>query len=221
MSSRLAYWSGFASIIGGFLFAVAVVLHPLRDGISVQQSGSFYQAIHLVGVYGLIFQLFALLGLYLPHMDVMGQRGLVSFIVVFFGQVFFTCVQVGDAILNPLLAKYAPQLVHAAEEADPTLMLVALPGLVLFLLGYILFGTALRRAKVQSSLGSLLITIGAPVYIIGGFSLAVFGSTSPVVTLIESAGAVPLGLGFILMGLKNLSDVNIKIDRTLAVGDNL
>src|SRR5262245_56554291 len=176
MSSKLARWSGFASILGGSLFAVAVILHPLRDGISIQNSGNAYLAIHFLGVYGLVFQLFALLGLYIQQADMMGQRGLISFIVVFFGQALFICVQVGDGILNSTLAKYAPQLVHSTAEADPTLMMIALPGLGLFLLGYVLFGTRLLRANLQPRLGSLLITIGAPVYIMGGLSLAMFGA---------------------------------------------
>lgn len=34
MLSKLAHWSGYASILGGLLFGVAIVLHPLRDGIT-------------------------------------------------------------------------------------------------------------------------------------------------------------------------------------------
>lgn len=33
MLSKLVYCSGFASTLGGLLFGVAVVLHPLRNGM--------------------------------------------------------------------------------------------------------------------------------------------------------------------------------------------
>ncbi|HEX9369417.1 MAG TPA: hypothetical protein VF897_00350 [Roseiflexaceae bacterium] len=37
-------------------------------------------------------------------------------------------------------------------------------------------------------------------YIVGGFSLPLFGPESPPVTIIETSGAVPFGLGFIWLG---------------------
>ena len=210
MLSKLVSYSGLASILGGILFGSAVVFHPLRDGINVLNSGNAYLAIHILGVYGLMFQLFGLLGLYIREIDVMGRRGLMSFVVLFFGQALFMCVQMVDGVLNPLLAKTAPQLVHSTADADPTLLLFALPGLGLFFVGYIVFGVSLLRAKVQPRWGSLLITIGGPVYIIGGLSLSVFGANSPIVSLIEIAGAIPLGLGYILLGLQLRSTAAIQ-----------
>ena len=219
MLSKLAHWSGFASILGGLLFGVAIVLHPLRDGISVLNSGDAYGAIHFLGAYGLMFQLLGLVGLYIREAEVIGQRGLRSFIVVFFGQILYIGVLVGDGIMNPLLAKYAPELVHSTStahahaNADPGLLL-ALPALGLFFLGYILFGVSLLRAKAQSRLGSLLITFGAPLYIVGGLSFLVLGAASPIVSLIEIAGAVPLGLGYILLGVNLRSGVNLQVGQT-------
>jgi hypothetical protein len=214
MLPKLAHWSGYASILGGLLFGVAIVLHPLRDGISVLNSGDAYGAIHFLGAYGLMFQLLGLVGLYIREAEVIGQRGLRSFIAVFFGQILYICVLVGDGIMNPLLAKYAPELVHSTStahaQADPGL-LIALPALGLFFLGYILFGASLLRAKVQSRLGSLLMTFGAPLYIVGGLSLLAMGPASPIVSLIERAGAIPLGLGYILLGFSVRSGANLQV----------
>lgn len=216
MLSKFVHWSGFASILGGLLFGVAIVLHPLRDAVSVLNSGDAYGAIHFLGVYGLMFQLLGLAGLYIREAEAMGEQGLRSFIVVFFGQILFISVLVGDGIMIPLLAKYAPELVHstahtsANAHVDPGL-LIGLPALGLFFLGYILFGVSLLRAKAQSRLGSLLITFGAPLYIVGGLSLFVLGPTSPIVSVIEIAGAVPLGIGYILLGLKLRSGIRNQV----------
>jgi hypothetical protein len=49
--------------------------------------------------------------------EAMGRRGLWGFIVVFFGQLFYTCLLVADGIANPILAQYAPALVHSADDA--------------------------------------------------------------------------------------------------------
>ncbi|MDI6694231.1 MAG: hypothetical protein QME21_04235 [Anaerolineales bacterium] len=91
------------------------------------------------------------------------------------------------------------------------MFIIGLPALVLFFLGYSLFGASLLRAKVQPRLGSLLITIGAPVYIIGGINIFILGPASPIVSVIEIAGAIPLAIGYILLGFKLRSGVSMQI----------
>lgn len=211
MLSNLAHWSGYASILGGILFGAAIVLHPLRDGSSVFNSGAAYGTIHYMGVFGLIFQLFGLVGLYIREAEALGNRGLISFIVLFFGQVLWAVGLAIDGAVNPLLAQFAPETVHAGADIYRNLSIIGLPALGLFLLGYILFGANLLYAKVQPRLGSLLLTIGAPIYIIGGISLFILGPASPVVSLIEVAGALPLGLGYILLGFNLLSGTKTQV----------
>lgn len=207
MLAKLTNWSGYAGILGGLLFGAAVVLHPLRDGISVFNSGVAYGAIHNVGAFGLILQLFALVGLYIREAETLGQRGLMGFVVVFFGQAFYFGLLVVDGLLNPVLAQFAPETVHSGADIDPNFLTIVLPALALFFLGYIIFGTSLLAGKVQPRLGSWLVTLGAPVYIVGGISIFILGPASPVVSLIEIVGAVPLGLGYILLGLNLRSGV--------------
>ncbi len=211
MLSKLVSWSGYASILGGILFGAAVVLHPLRDGISIYKSGVAYGAIHNLGVFGLIFQLLGLIGLYIREADTMGQRGLNSFVVVFFGQVLYICLLVVDGLRNPLLAKYAPGTVHTFADNDPNQLTIVLLALSLFFLGYILFGSSLLSAKSQPRLGSWLITIGAPIYIIGGINIFILGPASPIIAMIEISGAIPFALGYILLGFKLRSPVNMKV----------
>jgi hypothetical protein len=201
MLSKLAYWSGYASILGGLLFGAAVVLHPLRDGVSVFNSGAAYGAIHNLGAFGLMFQLLGLVGLYIREAEALGQPGLTSFIVAFFGQVLWAVGLALDGAVNPLLAQFTPETVHTSD-AYPNQLLIGVPALALFLLGYILFGANLLRARVQPRLGSLLITIGAPLYVVGGISLFVLGPASPIVSLIEILGAIPFSAGYIFLGFQ-------------------
>jgi len=213
MLSKLAHWSEYASILGGLLFGAAVVLHPLRDGVSVFNSGAAYGFIHNVGVYGLIFQLLGLVGLYIREAEALGPRGQISFVVVFFGQALWAVGLAIDGAVNPLLAQFAPETVHAAD-AYPNQLIIGLPALALFFLGYLLFGTSLLRAKVQPRLGSWLIIIGAPLYIIGGISLFPLGPASPIVSLIEIAGGIPFSVGYILFGFKLRSGANLLVGQT-------
>jgi hypothetical protein len=207
MLSKFVHWSGFASILGGALFAMAVVLHPLRDGLSVFNSGASYTYIHSLGVYGLMFQLFGLAGLYIREAEAMGNRGLISFSIVFFGQALWAIGLATDGAVNPLLAQFAPETVHAGADIYNNLLVLALPALVLFSLGYILFGISLLRAKTQPRLASWLILIGAPLYIAGGISIFIIGPASPIVSLIEIAGALLLSVGYIFLGLRLRSGI--------------
>lgn len=214
MLSKLVNWSGYTSIFGGVLFGVAVVLHPLRDGIDIFNSGVAYGAIHNVGVFGLMLQLFGLVGLYIREAEAMGKRGLISFIVVFFGQMFYIGLLVVDGLRNPLLARFAPEVVHTAADSDPNQFTIVLPALGLFFFGYILFGVSLWSTSSLSRLGVLLITIGAPIYIIGGINIFILGPSSPIVSVIEILGAVPLGMGYLLLGFELRSKRNIPVGET-------
>jgi hypothetical protein len=131
--------------------------------------------------------------------------------VAFFGQVFYICLLVVDGLLNPVLAQFAPETVHSGADIDPNSLTIVLPALLLFFLGYIVFGTSLLSAKAQPRLGSWLITLGAPIYIVGGISIFIIGPASPLVSLIEMAGAIPLGLGYILLGFNQRSGVNLPV----------
>ncbi len=218
MLSKLVSWSGYASMIGGLLFAAAVVLHPLRDGNDIAATGATYGAIHNIGVFGLIFELLGLIGLYIREADAMGRRGLNSFIVVFFGQVLYICLLVVDGLRNPLLAKYDPAAVHTFADNDPNELAIVLLALLLFFLGYLLFGSSLLSAKVRPRLGSLLLMLGGPVYIIGGINIFILGPASPLVSLIEITGAIPFAIGYILWGLELRSGMSKQVNLTSVSG---
>jgi hypothetical protein len=218
MLSKLVSWSGYASILGGVFFGVAVMLHPLRDGISILNSGVAYGAIHNLGVFGLMFQLLGLIGLYIREADALGQRGLNSFIVVFFGQLLYICLLVVDGLRNPLLAKYAPATVHTFADNDPNQLIIVLPALLFFALGYIVFGSSLLSAKTEPLLGSWLITVGAPVYIIGGINIFIIGPASPIISMIEVSGAIPLAIGYVLLGLKLRSGAGMQVGQASYLG---
>ena len=79
----------------------------------------------------------------------------------------------------------------------PSLFLV---GLTYFAVSYALFGRMTMRAGVLPRLGGLLIAIGALLCVVGVFSLPIFGPESALVTIMETIGALPFGLGFIRLG---------------------
>lgn len=202
--SKFTRWSGLMAMLGGLLVAIGIPLHPLRYGEAVKQSP--YAAIHTLIAVGLMLALFGLVGLYVRQADKLGALGLTGFFIAFVGQTLTLSGLMTEGFMWPAVAQYDPAAVHNFDVNSPVGQVIALlapaffGGLILFAVGYALFGVATVRAAVPARWGGVLIALGAVLYTVGGFTLPLFGTHSIVVTIIESSGAIPFGLGFILMG---------------------
>ncbi len=201
--SNLTRWSGLASMLGGVLFAIGIPLHPLRHGQAVNESP--YTVIHVLIAVGLVLVLFGLVGLYARQLKELGKLGLYGFILAFIGNVWTYGLIITEGFMWPAVGLYDPVAVHnfglnAVGARGSSLLLIFFVGLAFFAVGYTLFSLATMRAGVLPRWGGLLLAIGALLYVVGGFSLPVFGSESAMVTIIETAGALPFSLGFIWLG---------------------
>lgn len=201
--SNLTRWSGLASMLGGLFFAIGIPLHPLRHGQAVNTSA--YTAIHVLIALALMLILFGLVGIYVRQAESLGAPGLSSFILAFIGNVWTYGLIITEGFMWPAVGRYDPAAVHnldpnAAGARGSSLLLLFFVGLALFAVGYALFGRATIQAGVLPRWGGVLIAIGAVLYVVGGFSLPAFGPESPLVTIIETSGAIPFGLGFIWLG---------------------
>jgi hypothetical protein len=201
--SNLTRWSGVASLLGGVLFAIGISLHPLRHGEAVNESP--YTAIHVLIAVALMLVLFGLVGLYARQSERLGKAGLYGFILAFIGNVWTYGLIITEGFMWPAVGIYDPAAVHgfgpnAVEARGISLISIFFVGLAFFAVGYALFGLMTMRAGVLPRWGGLLIAIGAVLYVVGGFSLPVLGSESATVTIIETSGALPFGLGFVWLG---------------------
>ena len=196
-------WSGFASMLGGLLFALGIAIHPLRHGQAVNAIP--YAAIHVLIAAALMLVLFGLVGLYVRQADQLGQAGLYSFILAFSGNVWTYGLIITEGFMWPAVGLHDPAAVHnfgpnVVGARGSSLLFIFFAGLALFAVGYALFGRATMRAGVLPRWGGVLIAIGAVLYVVGGFSLPVLGPESAIVSIIETSGAVPFGLGFNWLG---------------------
>lgn len=202
--TRFTRLSGLAAMVGGLLFAIGIPLHPLRYGEAVSHSP--YSAIHTLIAVSLMLTLFGLTGLYVRQVEQLGSFGLPGFFVAFIGTTLTLGGLMTEGFMWPAVAVFDLAAVHTFDLNSPVgrvsalLAFVFLGGLVLFAVGYVLFGSATVRAGVLPRWGGVLIAFGAVLYVAGGFSLPLFGPHSLVVTLIETSGAIPFGLGFIWLG---------------------
>jgi hypothetical protein len=120
---------------------------------------------------------------------------LVSFLMVFFGTLFFA-VSNNYGFIAPVLAAEAPAMLDAINAYPPV---VALNGLLAvgFFLGFIFFGIATMRARVLPRQTGILMAIGSPLNLVGGaLGLLVFEA----LWIVAILGALLLGLGLAWAG---------------------
>lgn len=188
-----------AAFVGGPLFLLGVLLHPARDGEGVRAAGQLYGITHDMQAIGLLLQAISLISIYVLGTREFGRRGLLAVYAAVVGTLLWFAVILGDGLVNPVTARYAPERVHNAADLDVGAMIIAVPATFLFPVGYVVLARLLARHG--SKWPGLLTAIGAVVYVIGGMSLLAFGPHSPVIQVVEVAGAVPYALGFVLLGL--------------------
>ena len=80
--SKLIRWSGLAGLVGGLLFAIPIVFHPLEQDATGFLT-PLYVPVHVLLIVSIILNLFPLMGLYARQADKAGALGLIGFILAF------------------------------------------------------------------------------------------------------------------------------------------
>ena len=186
----LSRWSGIACILAGVLFALATLIHPSKETPEIILKQEFrLVAAHWLYTWFFGFFMLGLTGLYTSQSERAGRFGLVSYLVLFFGALFFA-VSNNYGLIAPVLAAHAPAMLDAINAYPAE---VALNGLLFvgFYLGFIFFGITTLKARVLPRQIGILMVIGSPLNIVG----SVLG-----LLLLEAFWIVAI-LGAFVMGL--------------------
>jgi hypothetical protein len=195
-TENLSRWSGIACILAGLLMVLTTLVHPSRETpeIMLEQELRLVAA-HWLGTFFCGFLLLGLPGLYAAQSERAGRLGLVSFLMVFFGTLFFA-VSNNYGFIAPVLAAQAPAMLDAIDAYPPVITLNGLLA-VGFFLGFIFFGIATLRARVLPRQAGILMIIGSPLNMIG----SVLGLlVSEAFWIVAILGALALGLGLAWAG---------------------
>jgi hypothetical protein len=188
--------SGFAWILAGLLIVLATLIHPSRETVQtiLAQESRLITGHWLLAFYCAFF-LLGLPGVYASHARRFGRIGLAGFLLLFFGTVFFAVS--GDYGFNaPVLARLAPPMLDAINAYPPVAVMDGLFVLCL-LVGFILFGIAVRRSPDLSPWSGFLIAAGWPLFMLGGaLSQAVLEPLWSLAIL----GTILMGLGLAWVG---------------------
>lgn len=191
---RLAAITG---CIGGPLFLLGVLLHPGRDGAGIRAAGQVYGLTHDLQALSLVLIAVSLATGGIPIARSAGRGALSALLTALVGQLLWMALIAIDGSRNPVMARFAPGIVHTPADLDAGVAVIVLPALVLFPLGNVLLARLLLRRG--ASWPGLLIGAGALIHTAGGLSLFIAGPHSPIIQILEVVGALPYALGIVLL----------------------
>ena len=161
-SSNLIRWSGLSALLGGALIIVFdvinAVLFPGEQGGQVMLTSSWF-IVQILGLVALGLIPLGLVGLYACQVQRAGTLGLIAFVIAFGGMLMIFGLSWGEPFLGPLVATEAPGLLSA--EPSGALAVGSILSIVLFALGWLLFGLASLRAGVLPRTAAILLIVGA------------------------------------------------------------
>jgi hypothetical protein len=190
--------AGLSAVVAGTIFAVIQPIHPPDVIASVTTSAfiiitSFKTVMCLFGIFGIA-------GLYARQVKETGWLGLAGYLLLTIFYAVQMCYAFAEPTLLPLLAPVAPTFVESvmgmASGAGGTMNLGAFAVIyniipLLYLLGLLLFGIAIFRARILSRWAAILLAASGP---LAGIMVALLPHQ------LERFAAVPMGIALIWLG---------------------
>ncbi|MDF2730828.1 MAG: hypothetical protein K0T01_2617 [Acidimicrobiia bacterium] len=193
----LARAAAVAAIVSGALYVGIQFIHP-EETLETVSTDAWTMVAWLTVAMALL-ALVGITGIYLRQVEPIGVLGLLGFVL--FGAFYLLPIvfSFGEAAILPLIADDAPNFVENylglfnGEGTDGSLgalELVPTLSALLYVLGGVLFGIGIFRARVLSRGAGMLLAIGAAAALLAGL----------VPHNVGRFAAVPVGLAFIWLG---------------------
>ncbi|MEI8306281.1 MAG: hypothetical protein WCF99_04350 [Chloroflexales bacterium] len=204
---NLIRWGGLSAMVTGIIFAGIQPIHPPDVLASVTTSS--WAIITTVKTVMCLFGLFGIAGLYARQVEKTGWLGLTGYLLLTIFYAVQMCFAFTEPLILPLLATESPKFVAGflgiLSSTPSEVSLGALPvinGLlaVLYLLGTLLFGIAMFRARILSRGAAGLLAVSGPLAII----LTMIGHP------INRIAAVPMGIALIWLGYSLWSERRVQ-----------
>lgn len=190
--------AGLSAVVAGTIFAVIQPIHP-ADVISSVTTSAFITITSFKTVMCL-FGIFGIAGLYARQVKETGWLGLAGYLLLTIFYAVQMCYAFAEPTILPLLVPVAPTFVESvmgmASGAGGTMNLGAFAVIykiipVLYLLGLLLFGIAIFRARILSRWAAVLLAASGP---LAGIMVMLLPHQ------LERFAAVPMGIALIWLG---------------------
>lgn len=181
---------GAASIAAGILMIAGFALHPAGE------DATFGTDPYWVPAHGLLWMAYTLalvgwIGLYIVHASRAGGLGVAGFVVIIIGSSLISWIFSSDVTFVPVIAAEAPKLFQQIFSGGH--IAVGIVSVLTWVLGNVLFGSSVIRAKVFPKWAGVLLIIGPvviPIAYLSHLSIHVVAAGA----FIASAGQIWLGL---------------------------
>ncbi len=151
-AEKLSKLAGIAAILSGLLFIIIQVIHPADQLASLTTTE--WMIAHVLSFLFPIFGILGITGIYLKQVKQSGYLGLIGYLFLFCAFILMICFGFYEAFIAPVLATEATQYALNAlsvldGKAGPDYLgtVYQING-ILYLLGSLLFGISLLKAKV-------------------------------------------------------------------------
>jgi hypothetical protein len=209
--------AGLSAVVAGTIFAVIQPIHPPDVLASVTTSAfiiitSFKTVMCILGLFGIA-------GLYARQVEKTGWLGLAGYILLTVFYAVQMCYAFAEPTILPILAPLAPTFVASvmgmSSGAGGPVDLGAFAVIyhivpVLYLLGLVLFGIAIFRARILPRAAAVLLAISGP--------LAAVMSLLP--HQFARFAAVPMGISLIWLGFALFFERRAPVSETVSVKIN-
>lgn len=197
-TANLIRWSGLSAIVAGIIFAGIQPIHP--PDVLASVSTSLFITITALKTVMSIFGLLGIAGLYARQVEESGWLGLAGYLLLTIFYALQMCFSFVEPLILPLLTTVAPTFVEsylgAASGAGGPMNLGVLGVVyqilpVLYLLGLLLFGIAIFRARILSRWAAGLLALSGPLAFVMVLLLPHW---------LERFAAVPMGIALVWLG---------------------
>ena len=194
---KLIRWAGLSAMVTGIIFAGIQPFHPPDVLSSVTTSA--WVIITTLKTAMSLFGLLGIAGLYARQVEKTGWLGLAGYLLLTFFYALQMCFSFIEPLILPLLATESPKFVAGflgiLTGASSEVSVGAIPAVyglvaVLYLLGTLLFGIAIFRARILSRWAAGLLAFSGPLSVI----MTMIGHP------INRMAAVPMGFALAWLG---------------------
>ena len=203
---NLIRWGGLSAMVTGIIFAGIQPIHPPDVLASVTTSA--WAIITTLKTVMCLFGLFGIAGLYARQVEETGWLGLTGYLLLTIFYAVQMCFAFTEPLILPLLATESPKFVAGflgiLSSTPSEVNLGAIPTIngflaVLYLVGTLLFGIAIFRARILSRGAAGLLAVSGPLAIV----LTIIGHP------INRIAAVPMGIALIWLGYSLWSEQRV------------
>lgn len=187
--------AGLLLLLFWYLYAVLLPYQKLESSLSVLVTDSNWVFVNLLGVFGSLFGLVGLIGIYLKAAEAVRTAGMLAFLIAFVGTILITVPLVWDTILWPILTSHDPSLLdfNGPIYTSKTFLPFFITAGLIYSIGYLFLGIVLEKSGIYPTWSTYLIAAGAPLFGIG----AVFGKFQ---VFPRTLGVTLLCIGLIWIG---------------------